>query len=82
MGLALAAELNGYPEPLHALELADELSLTPDQRSSSGAALNSMKSETAALGESVIAGETALDRLQAVTPRRRYRHEARLAISE
>jgi hypothetical protein len=71
MGLALAAELNGYPGPLHALELADELSLSPDQRSSIGAALNSMKSETAAIGERVIAGETALDRLFAsrkITP--------------
>ena len=63
MGLALAAELNGYPGPLHALELADELSLSPDQRSSIGAALNSMKSETGPIGERVITGETELDRL-------------------
>src|SRR5579883_151022 len=32
MGLALAAELNGYPGPRHLLDLADQLSLTPAQR--------------------------------------------------
>ena len=63
MGLALAAELNGYPGPLHALELADELGLSPEQRSLINAALISMKTETAAIGERVIAGETELDRL-------------------
>lgn len=32
MGLALAAELNGYPGPLHLLELADQLALSEPQR--------------------------------------------------
>src|SRR5438105_4502530 len=32
MGLALAAELNGYPGPMHVLELADSLSLSDQQR--------------------------------------------------
>jgi hypothetical protein len=32
MGLALAAELNGYPGPSHVLELGDRLDLTADQR--------------------------------------------------
>jgi hypothetical protein len=32
MGLALAAELNGYPGPLHVLELADRINLSHDQR--------------------------------------------------
>src|SRR5690606_22844036 len=32
MGLALAAELNGYPGPLHVLELAKPLGLTEAQR--------------------------------------------------
>jgi hypothetical protein len=30
MSLALAAELNSYPGPSHALELADKLKLTPE----------------------------------------------------
>ena len=33
MGLALAAELNGYPGPLHVLELAETLDLTDEQAS-------------------------------------------------
>ena len=32
MGLALAAELNGYPGPSHVLELADKLDLSADQQ--------------------------------------------------
>ncbi|TFV44521.1 hypothetical protein [Bradyrhizobium niftali] len=32
LGLALAAELNGYPDPSHVLELADKLDLTTEQR--------------------------------------------------
>jgi hypothetical protein len=32
MGLALAAELNGYPGPLHVLELSKELDLGQSQR--------------------------------------------------
>lgn len=63
MGLALAAELNGYPGPSHALELADQLGLSPDQRSRTAAALAAMKDETTAIGEEVITGETELDRL-------------------
>jgi hypothetical protein len=31
MGLALAAELNGYPGPIHAIELAEQLHLSPEQ---------------------------------------------------
>jgi hypothetical protein len=32
MGLAMAAELNGYAGPSHVLELADKLELSSDQR--------------------------------------------------
>ena len=35
MGLAKAAELNGYPGPLHVIELAGPLSLTSEQLGSS-----------------------------------------------
>ena len=34
MGLAKSAELNGHPGPMHVLELAEELKLTAEQRSS------------------------------------------------
>ena len=63
MGLALAAELNGWPGPLHALELADPLALTPAQRAGLEALFAAMRAETIPLGERVIAAEAALDRL-------------------
>lgn len=63
MGLALAAELNGYPGPSHALELADRLGLSQDQRSRTAAAFAAMKGEATMIGQEVIAGETELDGL-------------------
>ena len=32
MGLALPAELNGYPAPIHVLELSDQLGPSADQK--------------------------------------------------
>jgi len=46
MSLALAAELNGYPGPLHTLELADDLGLTAAQRERVQALFASMKAES------------------------------------
>jgi Spy/CpxP family protein refolding chaperone len=71
MGLALAAELNGYPGPAHVLELADKLELSPDQRSQVSALFNSMKSEAQPLGARLIEEETDLDGLfasRSITP--------------
>jgi Spy/CpxP family protein refolding chaperone len=62
MGLALAAELNGYPGPLHVLELATPLGLSEDQRAKVAALFDAMKQEAVALGERLIVAETALDR--------------------
>lgn len=62
MGLALAAELNGYPGPMHVLELAAPLALSEDQRVKVAALFDAMKQEAVALGERLIASETALDR--------------------
>src|ERR1041385_6471986 len=62
MGLALAAELNGYPGPVHVLELGDELALTPEQRTRMQALVDEMKAEARPLGEQLIARETELDR--------------------
>src|ERR1700676_1166299 len=45
MGLALAAELNGYPGPSHLVELADRLELSADQRARVQNLFDSMKSE-------------------------------------
>ena len=63
MGLALAAELNGYPGPRHVLDLAQELQLTAKQQSKTRALFEAMRTETGALGADLIEAERALDRL-------------------
>jgi hypothetical protein len=71
MGLALAAELNGYPGPRHVLDLADQLQLTDRQRTQTQGLFDAMKAETIPIGERIIADETTLDRLFAdhrITP--------------
>lgn len=71
MGLALAAELNGYPGPRHVLELAAALELSDAQRVRIRELTDAMLAEAIALGEQLIAQETALDALfaqRSVTP--------------
>jgi Spy/CpxP family protein refolding chaperone len=63
MGLALPAELNGYPGPTHTLELADRLNLSAEQRGSTQTLFEKMQQETKALGEDVIVAERELDGL-------------------
>lgn len=63
MGLALPAELNGYPGPTHTLDNADALALTADQRTRTMALFAAMRAETVPLGERLIREETDLDRL-------------------
>ena len=61
MGLALAAELNGYPGPSHVLELADKLSLSAEQRDAVQRLFNTMKQESLPIGAKLITQETELD---------------------
>ena len=71
MGLALAAELNGYPGPSHVLELADKLDLSSDQRGQVQRLFDSMKAEAVPLGSKLIEQESNLDRqfaTHAITP--------------
>jgi len=63
MGLALPAELNGYPGPAHVLENADALGLTADQRARTQALFHAMKAEAVTVGEQLIEQEATLDRL-------------------
>ena len=63
MGFAKAAELNGWPGPMHAVEMADGLALTPAQREAMQSLLARHKAQARALGESVLAGERRLDAL-------------------
>ena len=59
MGLALAAELNGYPGPSHLLELSDRLGLTSDQHSALKEMFDAMKAETIPIGEEALAQKVA-----------------------
>lgn len=82
MGLALAAELNSYPGPLHVLILADELGLSPELRDRVAALRDAMTARTVPLGEQIIAEEGRLDDLFAerrVTPRTLAVATARIA---
>jgi len=63
MGLAKAAELNGYPGPAHVLELAAQLGLTPEQRAATEALFQKMQQRAMALGRELVEAEGALDRL-------------------
>jgi len=62
MGLALAAELNGYPGPMHVLELAGSLDLSSRQRAKMQELFTAMKAEAIPLGERLIAQEAELDK--------------------
>lgn len=63
MGLAMAAELNGYPGPKHVLELAGELELTEEQRAAVTRSFDAMHREAVALGREVVEAEAGLDAL-------------------
>jgi hypothetical protein len=62
MGLAKAAELNGYPGPAHVLSLGEALSLSAEQRKQTEALFKSMESKAIALGRSLVEKESQLDR--------------------
>ena len=62
MGLALAAELNGYPGPAHVLELGEALHLSAEQRARTESLFAEMKAEAIDRGRAVLRGEAALDR--------------------
>jgi hypothetical protein len=62
MGMALAAELNGYPGPSHVLELADKLELTADQRVRIQTLFDSMKAEALPIGAVLLEQEAELDK--------------------
>jgi len=60
MGLARAAELNGYPGPRHVLEQAEALALTDEQRAASEALVEGVRSDATALGQRILDAEAEL----------------------
>lgn len=61
MGYAKAAELNGFPGPMHVLELADELRLSAGQREATRRLMESHKADARALGAKRIEAEKRLN---------------------
>ena len=60
-GLAKPAELNGFPGPLHILELSEQLELEERQKLAVEAAFNTMKAKARELGNALIEAEASLD---------------------
>ena len=63
LGYARAAELNGIPGPMHVLELADALELSPQQRSATQALYTQVLDQARPLGAQLVEAEAALDAL-------------------
>jgi Heavy-metal resistance len=63
MGLAKAAELNGYPGPMHTLENARAMGLSEDQKANTLALMNAHKARVKAIGQTLVAEEKNLDTL-------------------
>lgn len=63
MGLAKPAELNGYPGPMHVLELSHQLQLTDNQRAATQRSFERMRAEAVRLGRSFVEKEAELNRL-------------------
>jgi hypothetical protein len=65
MGFAKAAELNGYPGPLHVIELAQPLGLSAAQLTASRDIFARMQRAARAEGVALVEAERALDALYA-----------------
>jgi Spy/CpxP family protein refolding chaperone len=61
MGLAKAAELNGYPGPATVLEMASQLQITVEQRTATRKLLADHKAAARQLGAAIVEAERALD---------------------
>ncbi|NIR43383.1 MAG: periplasmic heavy metal sensor [Gemmatimonadetes bacterium] len=76
MGLARAAELNSYPGPRHVIDLADELSLSAEQRARVTEIFDAMHEAAVRLGAEIIEAEGTMSR------RFEHRHIDRAALEE
>lgn len=61
MGMALPAELHGYPGPRHVLDLSTELELTPSQLAATEAIFGAMRARARELGREIVDLERELD---------------------
>lgn len=63
MGLALAAELNGYPGPKHVMEIVDRLDLNKHQLKATQEAFDRMHTEAVKIGTQIVEKEQELNRI-------------------
>jgi Spy/CpxP family protein refolding chaperone len=63
MGLAKAAELNGYPGPAHVLQHAEALKLSPQQLEQTKALFRAMEAKAQGLGAALVEAERELDQM-------------------
>ena len=63
MGLAKAAELNGYPGPMHVLENESGLDLSAEQKKAVQDSFDKMKMQAVELGKQIVENEKELDGL-------------------
>ena len=61
MGLAKAAELNGYPGPMHVLEHAEAMALTPAQRDATQALMAGHRERARRVGGQLVEAGRRLD---------------------
>jgi Spy/CpxP family protein refolding chaperone len=59
-GMAFAADQNGYPGPMHVLELKDRLALTPEQQSRMQALMDGMFAHARPAGARLLEAEARL----------------------
>ena len=82
MGFARAAELNGYPGPLHVLELAEPLKLSDAQLAGTNELFARMQRAAQTEGAALIDAERELDTLFATKAATTERVEAQLSRIE
>ena len=63
LGLAAPADRNGYPGPLHVLQLADSLALSPRQRAEAERLRAEVLAAAVPLGRAIVVAEQRLDAL-------------------
>lgn len=63
MGYAKSAELNHFPGPSHALELADQLGLTPEQRDATKGLMEAHRAHARSIGARLLDAERGLEKL-------------------
>ena len=85
MGLALPAELNGYPGPAHVLELSNQLGLSAEQKARVQSLFDAMTAEAVPLGERLLDQEAALDQQfanRSITPERLKAATAAIGVTQ